>query len=41
MSIKTPCTIPGKQLAMEKHNTKQKTFNIFKALASNYTRYRE
>lgn len=22
MSIKTPCIVPGKQLAMEKHNTK-------------------
>lgn len=44
MSIKTPCIVPGKQLAMEKHNTKtnkQKTSNIFKALASNYARYRE
>lgn len=43
MSIKTPCIVPGKQLAMEKHNTKtnKQKSNIFKALASNYARYRE
>lgn len=29
MSIKTPCTVPGKQLALEKHNTKTKKHLTF------------